>query len=319
MKADTMEVLRRALENTFANWPAMLLRLAGSVVIFAVAALAILAMIVPTAIWIGLSLSRPDSWRNVDPTRLGAAFLDHLLFVAGALIFLTVVFTLLVAIYSFLESAMARLMYDGELAAAAAEASGNRAPSRFRVFSVERFFAAGKAFWWRVFLVYNVIWGVACAIVLIPLLVILALLYSMKGSPAALGLGCLLLGSTLAFMILLAVVANAWAKKAIMIVVATGVRGVEATRLAWREFRGDAARHVLVVVVLIALSLALSAVISSLSMGAVFSQHVLRQSSLDLLFAPLRIATSVLNGIVGLVITTLYIAAFAALQRDRGV
>jgi hypothetical protein len=322
VKYRVTDVIRRAFENALANWPMMLLRFASGILMMVVCFGAVVALLVPVAIWFGLSLANTDAWRNLDPEQIVPTLVAHGAFIILGLLFLCAVVMVLACIYAFVEAAVSRIYYDGEMAATAREATGDRSSARFNAFTIARFFEAGRTFWWRTFMVYNTIWGACLAIVLIPLLVTLAVIYTLKGSPVAIGIGCLMLLLSLMLLVVLAVGASAWCTKSVMVVVSTGARAGDAIRTAWREFRVDVGRHLAVVVLLVVVSMALSSALSSISL---FSNIAHRSDAfgplgpLTLMFAPARILAQLLSSVVGAVVGAVYTAAFATLQADRRV
>jgi hypothetical protein len=221
---------------------------------------------------------------------------------------LTLVF---VAMHSFVEAGCARVFVDAErLGGPATE--GPR--SRFRLFSMDRWMAGGAAGWWTVFWIYNIAWGMAGLIFLIPLIPTAVLMFVFREqAPMLIGTGCVGLLVTLMLMIVVGLVTGMWTNRAIVDWAANGTGASESLSGAWQAFRADLARHVLIALAVIVIGMAGSSFFASFSFFAAFGQSMGNHSLFNLVTLPIRLVASLGSTAFSAAVTSWYVAAYAAL------
>ena len=156
MRRDVFATLRRGLDNTVANWHLIAVRVAEMFLFGMIAAIAAIIIIVPIAVSIGIELAHiasPEDLLEAMETLARQWVLLVWIFVA-----VSVLLIVFVALHAFVEAGCARVYVDGERVAGPGD-QGVRA--RFRVFSMDRWWAGGRDGWWAVFWIYNFAWGLA--------------------------------------------------------------------------------------------------------------------------------------------------------------
>ena len=304
MKRSVTEVIRRGFENTVANWPLLLIRIAEGIAFMILVVVAVVAAIIPIAVSIGVT--DIDIRTIDDPAELMwsllASYWTVILFLFGLV---TVMLVVLVAIHSFVEAGCARVYVDAERVAGPASSR-----DAFRVFSADRWMAGGRRDWWPVFWIYNLAWGFAGLLLLGPPVVLLALILVLRENPAlAAGVGCLGLAVTIPFFITVAVVTNIWCQKAIVLCVDRIHGARESLGEAWREFKLDAGRHIGVALILWVLMIVGSMMFATLSAGSGFYDT----PGFSLAVMPMQLISSFINTIFSAVMTSWFLASFAAL------
>lgn len=309
MKRGIIDTLRRGAENTLANWPLSVIRF-GEVLLMTIAVIVCaIAALVPLLVSIGIQISKQPSPDEVESLlmKLVENWMIFVWFGLGAVVLLLV----FLLIHSYVEAGCARVFADGDRAAGPSPAGGRL---RFRAFSADRWIAGAKEGGWTVFWIYNLAWGAAAAILLIPCLPILALLLVFRGNPAAsAGIGCLGIALILLFGIVVALVAGMWSNRAIAdwAVQRTGARA--AVRSGWHAVKTDLGRHLLVALAIFVVAMAGSSVFSSFSMFAAFGSSVSHNATYDLVVLPVRLIGSILSSAFGALIGSWYLASFTAL------
>jgi hypothetical protein len=311
LKRTVAEILRRGFENMVANWPLLAIRIAEGVVFVMMFLAGAIAIVVPFLVSIGLSRESLPS----EPADVAAAILDaliaHWLVIVYAIIVVSIVLLLVIAIHSFVVSGCARVYVDGEKRSASLPVGARGA---FAAFSADRWFRGGWEGWWPVFWIYNIAWSVGGLIVLFPMMVVMLLMIAFRGAAAvAAGIGCLGLIFTMFFGIVVAVVTNVWTQKAIVDCVARHTGAMRALRSSWSELRADTGRHIVVALVMMAMTFAGSMLFSSFSWLGAFS----RDATSHLFLMPFQFTSSILNSIFSAAIACWFLASFAALAVER--
>jgi hypothetical protein len=312
VKRGVFDVLRRGIDNTIANWPLLLIRL-GEMMLFAILAIAtVIVAFLPILVSLGIELSKLTTPEDLEDA--GLALLSKwvlLLWVVVAILALLLIF---LAVHAFVEAGSARVYIDGERAAGPL-VQGPR--SRFRMFSMERWMAGGRAGWWSVFWIYNIAWAGACAILLIPLLpTIVGMLLFHNTPPAAVATGCIGLVVTGLLLMVVGSVTGMWINRAIneWALRQTGAR--ESLSIAWTALRADLGRHVLIFLAVFVVALAGSSFFATFGFFAAFGEAVGRHGMFNLITLPLRIFGSLLNTAFSAAVSAWYLAAFAALTTN---
>lgn len=309
MRRTATEILRRGFENTLANWPLIVIRIAEGIVLIGIVIGAVIAAIVPLVLSIGLSRTSVQNPADAAEAILDALAAHWMVFVY-VFVIITVVMLLLLAIHSFVEAGCALVYVDGERRTAAMPAPLRAA---FRSFTADRWIEGGKDGWWTVFWIYNVAWAVGGTIMLLPLFVLLVAVLMLHNVPvAAVSVGCLGLVVCAMFLFVVAIVTNIWTQKAIVDCMARNRGTADSLRSSWHELKTDAARHIAVAVVMIAITLAGSMFLSSFSWLGNFNHNL----GLNIALIPLQFSASIAQALFSAAVGAWFLASFAALAID---
>lgn len=312
-KRGVFDVLRRAVDNTIANWPLVLIRI-GEMLLFGVlTVITVIVALMPILVSVGIELSKitgPDDLANAMFALMERWIL--LVWVVVAIFVLLLVFT---AIHAFVEAGSARVYVDGERTAGAGM-TGPR--SRFRVFSVERWLAGAKDGWWTLFWIYNVAWSAACLILLIPLLpTMLGAILLREEPPVALTISCAGLAITVMVLIIVGPLTGMWINRSIN-EWAVHRSGIPESLAAGRSaIRADFGRHLLIFIAVFVVAMAGASFFSSFSIFAAFGDIAgNRHGGFNLFFFPLRIVGSLLNSIFSAIVSAWYLASYSTLATE---
>ena len=305
MRRPVVDVIRRGFENTVANWPLLLIRIAEGILFLVIAVGAVIAAVVPVIVSIGLNKFEPQ---NPDAMAvMWELLVQHWVVIAYLFTLVLVLLVVFVGIHSFVEAGAARVYVDAEHAAGALPA-----PTRdqLRVFTADRWFSGGRRDWWTVFWIYNAAWTISGLVLLAPLIVLLAaMLIVRNNAPLMLGVSCLGLVIFVPFFFAVAVVTNVWCMKAIVVCVARASGAAESLRLAWREFKADPWRHIGVALILFVLT-----IVGSMVFAGVSGFSGIHDSpGFALAMMPMQMVSSFLSTILSAVMACWFAACFVAL------
>ena len=311
MKRSVFDLLRRGLDNAVANWGLIVVRVVEIFVFAAITIAAVLAMVVPILLSIGIRLADIGTPDDAEGALL--ALLDKWVLLLWVFLGLTVLTLILVALHSVVAAGCARVAVDADRMAGPA-VEGPR--TRFHVFSMDRFWAGARDGWWTVFWIYNFAWGVAGLLILIPALPTLVLTIVLRDTPvAAVSTGCIGLAVTVLFMIAVGIVTGMWTNRAIADWAAQRIGAATALSGAWAAIKRDLGRHLLITVAMIVIAIAGSSFFATFSWFAAFGQAM----NDDLLFftIPLRFFGMMLNWIFSAFVASWSLGAFAALAVEN--
>ena len=306
------DVLRRGADNTVGNWQLILIRVAEMLVFIALTVLAVIVALVPVLVSVGIELSKLTTIDDIESAVYSLMQQWMLLvWIFVAISFLLLIF---IALHAFVVAGSACVYVDAERAAGPA-LTGAR--SRFRVFSMERWLAGGKDGCWTLFWIYNVAWGLAGLILLIPLLpTALGVLMLHEKPPAAVTVGCAGLVITVLLMLFVAPLTGIWVNRSINDW-AVHRFGVRESRAAGRAaMRTDFGRHLLIFIAVFVVSMAGASFFSSFSLLAAFGDTFGRHDGVLGFLFPLRIVGSVLNSIFSAMVSAWYLASYSALATE---
>ena len=310
MKLSVTDVIRRGFENTIANWPLLIIRVAEGMAMFVIILIAIFAAIVPVAVSLGLGTINTSNPADAAEYVLDV-LMNQWMIIVYVLALATVVLIVLLAIHSLVEAGSATVYIDAERAAGRTPNAGR---AQMKVFSGERWWSGARRDWWPVFWIYNIAWAVAGLIILVPFLATLLIMLAVRDNAGVVvGVGCF--GMAIGFLIFIvtAVITNIWCQKAIVVCVDRLHRAPGALGEAWREFRADAGRHIGVALILFLLMIVGSGVFASISFVGGWNDS----ATFALALLPLQLIGSIANSIFSAVIQSWFVACFAALTVDR--
>jgi hypothetical protein len=318
VRRGVFDVLRRGVDNTVANWPLILIRLAEVVLFGILAVLTVIAAFVPTLVSVGVEVSKIESPDDIAEAMMALASKWILLvWVFVALAALMLVF---VAMHAFVEAGSARVYVDGERAAGALM-DGPR--SRYRAFTMERWLRGGTSGWWTIFWVYNLAWSVAGLILLIPLLPTAILMLLLREKPElAVGLGCVGLVATALLLVVVGIVTGMWVNRAIATWAVRRQGARDALAFGWVAVKGDLGRHLLIVLAIIVVAMAGSTFFAGFSMfsafGDAFSGVFRNRHNIHSLFTfPVQMIGSLLSSVFSAMVSAWYLASYSSIAAEH--
>ena len=309
MKRGILETLRRGLDNAVANWGLVVVRLVELIVIVALTIGAVLAMVVPILVSIGIrfaDITTPEDFESTLLTLLQRWTL--LVYVFLGLLVLTIV---LVALHSVVAAGCARVQVDADRAAGPAV---DGARSRYHVFSMARWWSGAREGWWTVFWIYNFAWGVAGLILLIPLLPTLVLTIVFRETPPlAIASGCIGLALSVLLMIVVGVVTGIWTNRAIADWAVARTGAAASLSGAWAAIKADLGRHLVIALAMIVIAVAGSSFFASFSYFASFGEMMHRTTVVHFFTIPLRLLGTLANWAFSSFVASWVLGAYAAL------
>jgi len=314
VKRGVFDVLRRALDNTLANWPLIAIRLAETVIFFIITIAAVLLILVPILVSVGVNLANMESPDDVASAlfNLGTKWVLLLWILLGVSVLLMV----FVAMHAFVEAGSARVYVDAERIAGPA-VEGHRA--RFSVFSMERWLAGARDGWWTLFWVYNIAWTLASAILLVPLLPTYAIMRSLQDAQpgVAMATGCLGLALTLFVFFLVAIVTTIWVNRAIAdwAVRRAGIR--DALGAGWAAVKSDFGRLFLIALAVFVVAMAGSTFFASFSFFSSFGSMFSDSPAAMVVMLPVRILAALCSSAFSAAIASWFLAAYASVAAEQ--
>lgn len=313
MRRGVFDTLRRGLDNTVVNWPLVAIRLAETILFLTIAAVAILAILIPIVVSAGISLANIDDAGDIENVML--SLMSRWMILIWIFLAVSILMVVFVAIHAFVEAGSARVYVDAERIAGDA-VDGPR--MRYRLFSVDRWLTGGRDGWWSVFWIYNIAWGLLSLVLLIPLLPTgLMLLIFREQAPVAVLSGCLGLVATLMLLLLGAIVTAIWTNRAIAEWAVRRLGARDALAASWRAIKGDPGRHVLIALAILVVSLAGSTFFASFSFLAGIGESMGNSEVFMLVTLPMRILASLVSSAFSALVTGWYLASYAALAVEQ--
>lgn len=314
MKRGAIDALRRGLDNTIANWPLILLRFAEAFLFILIGIGAAVAIVVPIVVSLGVnadSLRTPEGISDLLEIAVSRWVLIGYVFAV-----ITVIAIIFVAIHSLVQAGCVRVYTDGDRMAGP-ELNGPR--SRFNVFSIQRFLAGAGDGWWTLFWIYNLAWGLAGIITMIPLVpVALAIVIFQETPEAMVAIGCLGAALTMMLLVLVWIVVSIWSNRAVASwgVTRAGARASLAN--AWRSFKLDFGRLLLAAVALFVISMAGSTFFASFSFISGLMETVNDSGVFELVTMPIRFAASLASTAFSAAMAGWFLSTFVSFAVEEG-
>jgi hypothetical protein len=306
------DVLRRAADNTVVNWQLILIRIAEMFVFVALTVLAVIVALVPILVSVGIELSKLTTIDDIESAVF--SLMQKWILLVWIFVAISVLLLIFIALHAFVVAGSARVYVDAERVAGPALTGGR---ARFRVFSMDRWLAGAKDGWWTLFWIYNVAWGFAGLILLIPLLpTLLGVLMLHEKPPAAVTVGCAGLVITVLLMLIVAPLTGIWVNRAINDWAVHRFGARESLAAGRTAMRTDFGRHLLIFIAVFVVSMAGASFFSSFSFFAAFGDAFGRHNDAFSFLFPLRIMGSVLNSIFSAVVSAWYLASYSALATE---
>lgn len=313
MKRGAFDILRRGLDNAVVNWGLIVIRVVEMLVFAVITIAAVLAMVVPMLLSVGIAVTDLDTPEDLEGVIL--TLFEKWVWLLGILVGASLLLLVFVAVHAFVEAGCARVAVDADRIAGP-QTEGPR--PRFRAFSMQRWFEGGKDGWWTVFWIINIAWAIAALILLLPLLPTAAIMLLARDTPPVLiATGCI--GLTLTFLLLLVVgtVTNMWTTRATTDWAVEGLGASDALSGAWAAIKADLGRHLLIVIAVIVIAFAGSSFFASFSYFAAFGEMFHRGAVVQIFTIPLRIFGTLCNWAFSAFVSSWYLGAYAALSVER--
>jgi hypothetical protein len=309
---NTTDVLRRAFDSTLANWPLIAIRIAENFVLALLFIGSIIAAVVPVGI--AAAFSNFDLKNSEEPAQaIATLIVDHWPFIAYVLLVVTIVLILLVAIHSFVEAGCARVFVDAERNATDAV----RTRESFSTFNMDRWLRGGRASWWTVFWIYNIVWGLGGLVLLIPLMMTIAALFMVSEAGGRVAVACGGLFLTFLVVIPVAIVMAVLNQKAITVAVARAAAARDAVRAGWTEIKRDFSRHFAVAFIAFVIALGGSMVIGSFTAPFSIIRNIGHSPFSSIAFAPAQIVSSIAQSVFSAAVGLWFMAAYVALTEEK--
>jgi hypothetical protein len=310
LKLSITDIVRRGFDNVIANWPLILIRIGEGMLFLVMVVVAVVAAIVPMVMSLGLNQFDPNDVDN-GAEFLAALLVEHWPIILYLIGLITVLMLAFIVVHSFVEAGCASVYVAAEKRVPPTNQIPRHARNDFKVFSGDLFFRGGRESWWQVFWIYNIAWGVAGLIMLVPLIFVAAVMLMLVETPGAMAVtGCIGMALALLIFIVIAVITAIWCQKAIVVTSARRAGAMAALGLAWREFTADAGRHVAVAVIMYAVMMAGAVFLSTFSAFPNFSDS----TAFTLAILPIQIISSFVNTIFTAFIQSWFLACFACLS-----
>lgn len=259
MVEGAIDCVRRGFHSFVAIWPLLLVRLVETIVMLVVMVGGFFLAMIPIGIHVGLS--DLDSWAD-DPEAMAEWLLGN----AGTIFYLLLAVSILVGIavliHSYFEAGVASLYLDHIRSGATFPAN-----EAWRRFSLDAFTTAALSRGWSVFLVFNIVWGVAGAVLLIPLGLILAIALLFRDSPAAIVFTCFGVFVSVVLGVVVSIIAAVWAQIALTITAGERRGAIESSGRAGDLMRARLGVTILTVIIVYAVILGISSVTSTFNIG----------------------------------------------------
>ncbi len=263
MVEGVIDSLRRGFRALLSLWPLLLVRLVETITIIVVMLGGVALAMIP----VGLSFDFGDveTWTD-EPEVLAESLAEWLVSNVGTFVFFLIVLTVLVGIavliHSYFEAGVAALYLDHIRAGASIPVS-----EAWARFSLDAFVKAALSRGWSVFLVYNIVWGVAGAVILIPAGLLLAVILLFRESAAAIAFTCLGLAVVLFVSIISSIVATVWAQIALTIAAGDRLGPIESSGLAGEMIRARLGVTILTAICVFAVIFGISTVTSTFNLA----------------------------------------------------
>lgn len=303
-------LLQRGFDNTVANWPLILITVAGQIGLIVLFLILLALTIIPAVMMVGLTFD----WNAIgaDPENYLSGFiLEHPFLILYALLAMGIVLIPVIMLMSFLEAAKFGTYVDGERARGE---GATRIP--MKVFDPGRWARWGRHQWWSVFWILNILWGVAMLIMLVFAVVAggavvgLALAAGDAAAGVAAVVGCISAIFLFSVIFVLMIATAAMTSLAVAISVRDGGRAVESVRESFRFVRRHPGTVILVTVITIVVSIALGGIFSIFGMLFQFGEAM--DSSFLLALAPLQIVFTLLQALVSAAVQSWTSATFTS-------
>jgi len=297
-----------------ANWPLIAIRIAENFLFVLIIIGSIIAVIIPIVVAAGLS---HFDLRNSDNPAgaIAALVVEHWALIVYVLVIITVLLVVLIALHSFVEAGNTKVFVDAERAAGRVTEPRRDA---FRTFAMDRWLLGGRSSWWSIFWIYNIVWGVAGLILLIPLMLTMLGMMAVNEPGPRVAIGCGGLALSILFLIPISVIIAIWSQKAIAVCVARAATANESLRLAWDAIRGDFGRHFAVAFIVFVVAFGGAMALSMFTMPMSFLRGSAGAPAFaNIAFAPAQILVSIAQAVFSSAVGLWFLASYVGLTEER--
>lgn len=303
--------IQRGLHNTFVNWPLVLIGVGVQWFLGILLVVSIIAALVPLVVAGVLSASFfSGHWNRVNAETF---IFDHPIIAMYIVLVIGVVLIPLTIVYSFAQGGRCGIFIDAE---ARAE-SMPLAPTaeRWAAFDFSRWATYGQKFWWRIFLIYNVTWGVfSLLLIVIVALAAGSIWYLFDRSADALLAGCAI-ASVGGLLLLIGMFLTAmWTEAAIIACIRSDAGAAAATRQGLSICRARFGRFIVLQLLLIGISVSATVLLLIIYSAVALVDAI---PGMVILLLPLKIAGSLAHTALGALLGNWYNAAFVSAVQDE--
>ncbi|MBW3564372.1 MAG: hypothetical protein KY459_06570 [Acidobacteria bacterium] len=239
---------RRGLENLLGNWQLILIASIESLVLFAVIFLPVIVF--GYGKW-KASASVDEFLESI--LQMYVAVFENPLILLGIFVAVLVVGTVALVIHSMVISGIVRIYLAGEgRMGSSNELSYDVRP---RTFSLSEWWTAAKEYWFEVFLIYNIVWGLSALIILVPIVPLLLLAFTSSGDERLLVILLAGGGIWLLLTVIVAFFSRAWSHLAVARAVADDLGVIASSKSALDLIVREPANTLVLVVVMALISL----------------------------------------------------------------
>lgn len=295
---------RRAFENTVANFPVLLITIAGQIAAFMLIVIGVIIAILPL---VGLGVIASVSAPQGDPSVWLEKFVQNnpliILYLVVAVLVLMIPMMML---YAFIEAGRIGVYLDGERKALAA---GSSERSAFNAFDPSRWMAHARASWLGVFVVYVLTGLLAVLLLVVPIVLIAVMMARFSDYQAVVGVGCMLLVLVVLCLVLFGIFIGIWVKLANIICVRDRVAGTEALRRALAAFVRDPGGVLILTMLLVGVSIGVGIGVMSIYFGTGVLSAI---PGVGLLLIPLQIALSLGQSVLSAFLSSWFSASYVS-------
>jgi len=290
-----------------ANWPLLLVQIAEGVAQVVIVVGGVLMVALPAAYvaaGTGLDVDQSTPW-----TILRSILFGHPLLLLFVVVAVTLILIISMALHSFVKAGTTGIYLDGESAAPLAVRSA------FRRFTPERWLEYGRAGWWQIFLIYNILWGLFGVILLLPAIGLAMAMYWFDGSGTRIAIGCA--GLVLLVLILFfgGLFIHLWSQVALVISLREKADASRSIRSGLTILKLKAGEILLMVLVLFAAILASSVCLIPISLMAGVLSSI---PGVALLTLPLQVFLSIAQNLFSVVVASWFLAAMVSIVAGAG-
>ncbi|HUP65559.1 MAG TPA: hypothetical protein VM557_09780 [Thermoanaerobaculia bacterium] len=297
------EIFRRALDNVLANWPLLLIRVAEGIAILVVVIGALLLALMPliAAGFGGMAMGEMPASGDLEQLMAGFPILAILGFIA--------VFSIAILVATIVHSFVQAGVIGCYAAADRRAPDGDPGRRSFQIFTPELWWSEAKRSGWRIFWIFNVLWGLYSVVLLLPLIPIAILLAAGPDTEAVLAIGCLGVALVLMVAFFLAIIVFLWSQMAIVVCVVRDRGIIESIKESVGTTMKALGPILAIVVTYFALSMAVGGALTGFAFG-IDAAGVIPGMSFALL--PLRVLISLIQSAITTAFGCWLIAALVA-------
>lgn len=303
--------IQRGFHSTVANWQLTLIGVAFQWLLGIVLVVSLVIALIPLIVAGILTASMlSGKWAEAN---LENFILQHPLIAIYILAVISVVLIPLMIIYAFGQAGRCGIFIEAERVA---KVTSTMPPyQRWSAFDFSKWAAYGQRFWWRVFLIYNIVWGVYSLLMIAIVAVAAAVVwYFLDRGADAVVAGCASAGIGATLLVIAAFLTAIWSQTAVIECVRRDAGAAAASRSGLAIARQRFGRLLLLQVLMLGVSVAVTG-----AMFVVFSTMAMLDlvPGLVLLLLPAKVVGSLVQSALGAILGNWYNAAFVSAVEDE--